>query len=129
MFEKGYIAKRDIVVIVLLLAVSFAFFAFWAFRHSRSGGRIRIEQRGALLGVYDLDKDQVILIRDSNGNVINQVTIEGGQAHMSEANCRDQLCVKQGRINKVGQSIVCLPNRVVITVISGDKNSMDSVVK
>ena len=48
---------------------------------------------------------------------------------MSEANCHDQLCVKQGRINKVGQSIVCLPNRVVITVISGDKDSMDSVVK
>ncbi len=129
MFEKGYITRRDIVVIVLLLAVSFAFFAAWALGHSRSGRQIRIEQRGVLLGIYDLDKDQVIPVRDADGNVINQVTVAGGQAHMTEANCHDQLCVKQGRISKVGQSIVCLPNRVVITVISGEKNALDSVVK
>ena len=39
------------------------------------------------------------------------------------ADCPDQICVKHAEISKSGSSIVCLPNKVVITV-HGDKNSM-----
>lgn len=42
---------------------------------------------------------------------------------MEYADCPDQICVKHAEISKSGSSIVCLPNKVVITV-HGDKNSM-----
>ena len=129
MFEKGYISRRDIFVIILLLAISFGVFACWAIGNSKSGSQIRIEQRGRLVGIYNLKEDQQIPIRDVNGQEINRVTIAGGKAYMSEANCKDQLCVKQGKIEKQGQSIVCLPNRVIVTVIQGERDSLDSVVK
>ncbi len=41
--------------------------------------------------------------------------VKGKGVHMISSPCPDKLCIKQGFINKVGESIVCLPNRVVIT--------------
>ena len=35
---------------------------------------------------------------------------------MSDADCPDKLCIHQGRIHKNGQWIICLPNRVAVTI-------------
>jgi hypothetical protein len=50
----------------------------------------------------------------------NVLVIQDGYAYMKEADCPDGLCIHQGRIHKAGQSIVCLPNRVVVTIESDD---------
>uniref|UniRef100_A0A7C3MIU2 NusG domain II-containing protein n=1 Tax=Dictyoglomus thermophilum TaxID=14 RepID=A0A7C3MIU2_DICTH len=42
--------------------------------------------------------------------------IEGKGVHMISSPCPDKICIKQGFINKTGESIVCLPNRVIITL-------------
>jgi len=42
--------------------------------------------------------------------------IEGRGVHMISSPCPDKICIKQGFINKAGESIVCLPNRVIITL-------------
>ena len=39
------------------------------------------------------------------------------------------LCVKQGKISKDGQSIICLPHRLVITVRKGEKSGVDTVAQ
>ena len=58
----------------------------------------------------------------------NILVIRDGQAWLSEANCPDLLCVKQGRIHYTGQVITCLPNRVTVTVEGGESNGIDLVV-
>lgn len=54
---------------------------------------------------------QVIKINDTN-----TVVIENGYVYMQEADCDDQLCVKQGKISNEGESIVCLPNKIVVEI-------------
>ena len=61
------------------------------------------------------------------GKVTNIVTIENGTAYMFEADCPDQLCMHQNAISKDKESIICLPNRVVVTVESEQKNTLDDV--
>lgn len=39
---------------------------------------------------------------------------------MYDADCRDKICIKQGKINATGGSIVCLPNKISVTVCGGD---------
>ncbi len=46
----------------------------------------------------------------------NLIEIGDEKVRVIEADCPDQLDVKQGYISKVGEVIVCLPNRLVIEI-------------
>ena len=40
--------------------------------------------------------------------------VEGGEVWMVDSACPDKLCVAMGRADQSGNSVVCLPNRVVL---------------
>ena len=48
------------------------------------------------------------------------VAVSGGKCRVSQSNCKNQTCVKSRAISKVGESIVCAQNGVVVTVIGFD---------
>ena len=58
----------------------------------------------------------------------NVLVIEDGKAWISEADCPDRICVRQGKIHYTGQVITCLPNRLTVTVEGGESNGIDLVV-
>lgn len=58
----------------------------------------------------------------------NILVIEDGEAWLSEADCPDLLCVKQGKVRYTGQTITCLPNRLTVTVEGGESDGVDFVV-
>ena len=59
----------------------------------------------------------------------NTLIIEDGKAYISEANCPDKQCVKQGKIERTGEMLVCLPNRIVVKIEDGenDEAAIDGV--
>ena len=71
-----------------------------------------------------LDKDQEISINDTNLLVIQE-----GCVFMKKAECPDHSCVKQGKISKNKESIVCLPNKVIVEVISNQDSELDAIAK
>ena len=123
-----WLNKRDIILIVSLLLVGIIALVIWHFVYSVDGSYITVEQRGNLIGTYPLNVDKEIDI-EYRGDVVNKIVIEDGYCHMEEAECPDHLCIKQGKVNKSGQTIVCLPNRVVVTVIDSNNSVYDSVAK
>ena len=58
----------------------------------------------------------------------NNIMIDDGMVWIEEADCPDKLCINQGRISKAGQTIICLPNRVMVT-IKGKDTQYDGVAK
>ena len=58
----------------------------------------------------------------------NKVVIEDGEVWMEEADCPDKLCISQGKISKPGQTIICLPNKTMVT-ITGGKSEYDGVAR
>ena len=60
---------------------------------------------------------------------INKLVIRDGSAFIESADCPDKLCVSQGSIDSNGESIVCLPHRVVIKIIGGSKTDTDLIIK
>ena len=58
----------------------------------------------------------------------NILIIQDGQAWMSEANCPDLICVRQGKIHYSGQVITCLPNRLSVTIEGGESGGVDLIV-
>lgn len=57
----------------------------------------------------------------------NILQIKEGKADMTEADCPDKLCVHQKAVSKNGESIICLPNKVVIEVKSSEQSAYDAV--
>ena len=110
---KQYIRKADIILLIVLVIVGLASTAYVAM--SKTGGdTVIIEQRGKMYGKYSLFENRTITIEGKKCK--NIVTIEGGQVWMEESTCKNQICVHHSRISSGGESIVCLPNRVVVRV-------------
>ena len=91
---------------------------------------VKITLDGKEYGTYSLDEDREIEIKTDNGN--NKVEIHDKSVEMKEADCPDKYCVKQGKINKIRQNIVCLPHKIVVEIISADsskQNEADAIAK
>ena len=59
----------------------------------------------------------------------NRVAIRDGAVFMEEADCPDGSCIRQGRISRSGQAVVCLPNRVVVRITEGKAPAFDTVAE
>jgi hypothetical protein len=57
----------------------------------------------------------------------NVIIAKGDEIYMFSSSCHDQICVKQGKISKPGQSIVCLPNRIYIEIIGKEVQPVDDI--
>lgn len=121
-----WLKKRDIILIISLLFIGIIALVIWHFIYSDDGKYVTIEQRNELIGTYPLNVDKEIEI-EHRGKLVNKIIIKDGYCYMEEAECPDHLCIKQGKVNKSGQTIVCLPNRVVVTVVDSDSSDYDSV--
>ncbi|KAI4447103.1 hypothetical protein C823_001622 [Eubacterium plexicaudatum ASF492] len=43
------------------------------------------------------------------------------------ADCPDQLCVHQKAISGQGETIVCLPNKIVVEIAEGEDADLDAI--
>lgn len=89
---------------------------------------VRVTVDGSVYGTYSLDRDQTITITQDDGKE-NVLVIEDENVYMKEANCRNQICVRTGKISRPGQSITCLPNRVSAVIEGGEDNGFDAVIR
>ena len=119
--------KND-VIFISFLAVFCIAVCVWVYKGgSVEGSNIIITVDGKEYGTYSLLKEQTITIGE--GETKNVIEIRGGKAYMKEASCPDQLCVDQNEISFDKESIICLPNKVVITVISDVESDVDDIIR
>lgn len=104
--------KRDWIAAAVILAAALIF-ALVGKLTAEPAQALRITVNGETYGMYDITEDQEIKINDTN---ICQ--IEDGKVRMTWADCPDQICVHTAEISKDGGSIICLPNRIVLEIIS-----------
>ena len=116
----GMITKKDIAVIAALLIA--AALLYVALSGREKGGILVIKKDGQVCGRYSLKEDRSIKIGKTN-----VVEIKNGKAFMRHADCPDQICVRHRAICLDGESIVCLPNRVVVEVHSDKASAYDGV--
>ena len=125
---KEIILKRnDLILFLVLVGVALALSLVLYGKGSR-GGIVVVQVDGKKTASYPLDRDRDVMIRVPGGGY-NHLMIRDGSCYLSDADCPDQLCVKQGKIGKSGQSIICLPHRLVITVWKGEKSGVDTVAQ
>ena len=89
------------------------------------GSYVTITINGQAFGPYPLNEEHVFNAMNAEKEIMNTVTIKDGKAYMSFADCPDQLCTHQNEIMYDKQSIICLPNKVVVTITSDRKDDVD----
>ncbi len=89
----------------------------------KEGGAVVVAVNGDEIGRYSLSINGQYLL---NGGT-NTLVIENGRAKVSDADCPDKLCVKEGWVQYTGQCITCLPNKLTVTVVGGD-SSVDIII-
>lgn len=101
----------DIVVISALLLVALSVFGV-SMLTRETGNMAVVEIDGVVIAEYPLNVDGTFSL---NGGT-NTLVIENGAAYLSYSNCPDHSCENMGKIHYVGQTIVCLPNHLSVTV-------------
>lgn len=102
--------KNDLFLLIGVISVAISAALCLNFTSQKKDYAI-IEKDGKELAVLPLDKDAEYDVGGSN-----KVAIKDGKAYMAYADCPDKLCIKQGAINKSGTPIVCLPNKVTVSI-------------
>lgn len=109
-------------LILLLLGISSVLLISDSGRH---GKQVLIKTGGELYGTYDLNQDQIIKVVYRGHH--NNITIKNGKVSMSFSDCRNQNCVHQGKISNTSQTIICLPNQVVVEIVDNVKDGGDDI--
>ena len=121
--------KQDWMIIGILLTGILVLFLLQTPWEKQNGGTVVITVDGVKIGAYPIDTDAVIPVENAMGQVTNTLTIKDGTANMTQADCPDQYCVHQKKIRLEGETIVCLPNRVLVTVTGTDAPETDAMVR
>ena len=127
--KKKHKLRNDLILICGLLAIlALIGLAFWLFRGE--GDTVVVEVDGKTFGTYSLSENRTVEIRTGEGGKeLNLLVIKDGKAYVDTATCPDGICAAHRPISRDGESIVCLPHKVVITVkLSGGKSAPDLVV-
>jgi hypothetical protein len=113
----------DVLLIAALLALpGWALVRSW--RASREQPVAWIYRDNRLLGVYQLDRPQVVVIGDK-AQPDMKIEIKGGAIRVAESDCPKGVCRQAGWVRTPGRSIVCVPNKVLIEV-RGERKGYDA---
>lgn len=115
--------RNDLLLVLGLLAA--AGICALALYPAKSGAWAVVEENGEETARYSLFEDRTVRLETESG--YNILTISGGRAAVTEADCGDHTCVNTGWIGRQGEAVICLPHRLVVHIEGGGAPALDAV--
>lgn len=124
-----FITKFDILLILFLFIVVFTFNIIFtkSVTTADDNAKVVIYYKDEIYDTFPLNVDTTVTIKTDIGE--NVLQIKDGYADMIEADCKDKYDVHQKPIMFNNETIVCLPNKIVVTIKSDDESEIDSFVR
>lgn len=123
--KNGKKLKNDIILVSVLLGIILlATLGILIFR--KSGNSVKVTVDGKIFGEYSLNKDKTVEIKSEKGS--NLLVIKDGKAYVERASCPDGICSSHKPISYGGESIICLPNKVVVEVTSTQQENQPDII-
>lgn len=112
-------SKKSWVCVAAAVVLAAALIALWCLMRGieRRNPTAEIYQNGELVRSVPLSEECQFEVECEAG--FNQITVQGGEIFVSEADCPDKVCVHTGAISGGAVPIVCLPHRLEIRVVNG----------
>ena len=115
----------DVLIIIFVLCISVLLFSVAL--DGNNPYRCVIEIDGAEYAVYnmaELGEEKIIEIDNEFGK--NTIVLDRYGAKITHSDCPDASEVKSGKITESGQSLICLPHRLIVKLEGGGKNDGNS---
>ena len=88
------------------------------------GEYLQIYKNNEILATYSLNQKVTKIINGEKGET--KIIIDNGKVRFTSAPCTKKYCIHQGWINKANQIIICIPNKISISIL-GAKRNYDSI--
>ncbi len=108
--------KQDLLLIAAILAAACVLFFAYSLFHSGPAAWAEVSVDGKVIRELDLSLDADFTVTGHGGGT-NRIIVSQGAISVTEASCPDKVCVHTGTIRHAGETIVCLPNRLIITIL------------
>ena len=123
-----FFRKPDLIIYALVLVVLVCSFFLWGRVQGETGGFAVVSVNGTERTTLPLGTDTEVLVEGFAG--LNcKVRVADGAAYVTEADCPDKLCVDHSPISRSGESIVCLPARITVTIRGAETSEIDGVAR
>jgi len=109
--------KKDLIIVGIILMVALLSFVVLKLTRER-GVFAEVSIDGEVVASYSLSENRTETFLAENDG-FNTIVIENGEVYVVDADCKDGLCIHQGKKSSIGETIVCLPHKLVVTV-TGD---------
>lgn len=116
--------KADLYLISILVTVALLLCLGYYQKYQKKGDVVRICIDNQDFKTLSLEKDCEYIIPTPGHH--NTLVIKNGFAYISDADCPDKLCVHQKKISHVGETLVCLPHKVIVS-IEGEPSNHESI--
>jgi len=105
----------DKILIFLVVSISIIIFILIHYSSSKENyNYILVIKKDNITEKYNLSKDRILTISTKNGNM--KIEIKNKKVRVIESNCPKNICVHTGWIKNVYESIICAPNKILITL-------------
>ncbi len=104
---------NDIILIIVLLLIACLILIF---NKKENGNQALVYYENDLILKIDLSQDNEYDVNGYNGNV--HIIVKDNKIKVDEENSPKHICSKQGFISSSNETIVCLPNKIVIKIAS-----------
>ena len=122
--------KMDFIIIVVLITFSFIPNLIYSNVVSKNNKNLyaTIKVNGKVHTTIDLPLafEKRLSISTDHGN--NTIVINSNEVKILDADCKDELCIRQGSISKVGKTLICLPNELIIEIKGDEYDSSDDLI-
>lgn len=124
--QQSLLKPWDLIIIAVLILLSFTPIVVFGYQQAQHDEEVTyqavLKVDGKEIKAFDLIEGQEAYTYKytAEDGDYNLIEVKGTRIHIAEANCDDKLCVRQGWISKAGQTIVCLPHKLVVEVQASD---------
>ena len=115
--------KKDLIIVCAALILALGLYAVSQMSLGGAASSVVVMLDGEVVLRRPLAIEDSYTIEQEDGSR-NVIRVEDGAVYMLEANCRDGLCIRQGKMKNGAKTIVCLPHKVVVR-LEGDAPPTD----
>ncbi len=112
-------------VLAAVLIAAFGLYFLWAqLGAGSSATKALVSKGGVEVTTFFLGKDSRIDLGEFGADMVLEV--KNGRVRVASSNCKQQLCVRHGWIDRPKEALLCLPNHVTVE-LAGEDAEYDAI--